>query len=255
MIVKIQRRTTPFALVNKAALEDTRLSWKAKGILAYLLSRPESWEVISGDVINRSTDGRESVLAGMNELKQFGYAKLDNDRDEKGHVMGKHWVVFEEPETPPINGFPEDRVSRRSDKPKIGKSTTSNKEESSNKEEDSKKNTSKDREEVLALTEKLRAAGHGDLWDGYLQGRLSKKAKNTDLSLVLVLRELFKHPGHIRKGLEKAVKSTWVGFDWEWVDKSLKKSKENGSGEREVWVPVETPDYPTLEELATRHLQ
>lgn len=134
MIVKIQRRETPFALVNKAILEDTRLSWKAKGIMAYLLSRPESWNVISGDVTNRSTDGRESVLAGMNELRKFGYAHLKQERDEKGHVSGKFWVVYESPTKPckdtilPKEVESDSRENRSTGSPIIGKDDTSNKE-------------------------------------------------------------------------------------------------------------------------------
>lgn len=135
MIVKITRRETPFAMVNKAILEDTRLSWKAKGIMAYLLSRPDSWQVVSEDITNRSTDGRESVLAGMNELREFGYAHLKQDRDEKGLIGGKFWVVYEEPTppcantVPPKTGFSDCRENRTTVKPIVGKPASSNNKE------------------------------------------------------------------------------------------------------------------------------
>lgn len=146
MIVHIERRTTPFALIDKGVIEDTRLSWKAKGLMAYFLSRPESWKIITEDILNRSTDGRESVLAGMAELRLHGYAHLKTTRDEKGQVSGKHWVIYEVPtepdsETiPPKTGKPEHRDSRRSDKPKIGKPATNNKEEESKTKKNSNNN-------------------------------------------------------------------------------------------------------------------
>jgi hypothetical protein len=144
VIVKIQRRVMPFALVNKAILEDTRLSWKAKGMMAYFLSRPETWTVMSEDVTKRSTDGRDSVLAGMNELRQFGYARLETSRDEKGRVTsGKFWVIREEPillsrsegnGLHPETGFSGHWETQLPDNPEVGKPATSNKEEDSKKE-------------------------------------------------------------------------------------------------------------------------
>lgn len=134
MIVKIFRRETPYVQMDKSIVEDTRLSWKAKGMMAYLLSRPESWTVVSEDITKRSTDGKESVLAGMNELREFGYAHLKFERDEKGMMTGKFWAVFETPTPPdeftilPKTAKPEDRETRPAGKPSDGKPVPSNKE-------------------------------------------------------------------------------------------------------------------------------
>ena len=34
-----------FVIVDQRAIEDSRLSWAASGLLAYLLSRPDDWRV------------------------------------------------------------------------------------------------------------------------------------------------------------------------------------------------------------------
>lgn len=98
MIIHIEKRTCPYVQIDNRVLEDDRLSWKAKGLLCYLLSRRSDWCVRRDDLINRSTDGRESVQAGMQELKECGYAALLNAQGEDGKTMGMQWLVVEHPE-------------------------------------------------------------------------------------------------------------------------------------------------------------
>jgi hypothetical protein len=42
-----------FVIVDQAAVEDTRLSWAARGLLAYLLSWPDDWKVLVNDLKKR----------------------------------------------------------------------------------------------------------------------------------------------------------------------------------------------------------
>ena len=124
MIVKIKKRENPFAMIDRAALEDSRLSWKARGILAYLLSKPEDWEVNIKEIRERGKEGRNVVQACFKELESCGYAELKPKRNKGGQVVGKHWVIHETPinrqtefgvvGTPtnrkPVNRKTEDRV-------------------------------------------------------------------------------------------------------------------------------------------------
>ncbi|NJR71011.1 MAG: hypothetical protein HC771_22020 [Synechococcales cyanobacterium CRU_2_2] len=68
---------------NEAAL-DPLLSWKAKGILWYLLTKPDGWQCKTSDLINQSTDGRDSVVAGLKELEQQRYLVRWRENDKKG---------------------------------------------------------------------------------------------------------------------------------------------------------------------------
>ena len=54
----IRRHVTadPFARVKRAMLEASDLSWKAKGILSYLLGKPDNWQLKEADLINRGND-------------------------------------------------------------------------------------------------------------------------------------------------------------------------------------------------------
>lgn len=85
-----------FAIVPNALLNDCGLSWKAKGILAYLLSKPDGWELRRADLANHSKDGITSVDAGLVELRKAGYVKREWVR-VKGKVDGVEYRVYDKP--------------------------------------------------------------------------------------------------------------------------------------------------------------
>lgn len=53
--------------------DDARISWKAAGILTYMLTRPDGWEIRKGDLIERHSDGKDAVTSGLKELRDAGY--------------------------------------------------------------------------------------------------------------------------------------------------------------------------------------
>jgi ABC-type lipopolysaccharide export system ATPase subunit len=74
-IIRIQKKRNNFVMLDKGFLDDPRLSFKAKGILAYLLSKPDNWKVIVKDLINHSQDGKKAVYSGLRELKNTAITK------------------------------------------------------------------------------------------------------------------------------------------------------------------------------------
>ena len=44
------RRRYRFLIIGQRAVEDARLSWAARGLLGYLLSRPDDWKVLIKDL-------------------------------------------------------------------------------------------------------------------------------------------------------------------------------------------------------------
>lgn len=102
MIIRTCKRKDPFARIDKRMLEDPRLSWKAKGILAYLMGRPNDWEVQVQDLTKRSTGGRDSIYSALKELRAAGYAKLKTIRS-KGQFVSREWIIRDTP----LPGFPD----------------------------------------------------------------------------------------------------------------------------------------------------
>ena len=51
-------------------LKDTRLSWKAKGIIAYVQMLPDDWVLNMRDLTNRATDGRDSLYLSLIHISE-----------------------------------------------------------------------------------------------------------------------------------------------------------------------------------------
>ena len=91
---------TILSCLTRHFLEDDRLSFKAKGILAYLLSKPDNWKVIVGNLVKYSKDGKSAVYAGLKELKECGYYVKTPIRSEDGRRISR-WesTVYELPDS------------------------------------------------------------------------------------------------------------------------------------------------------------
>lgn len=87
-------RAQPFtALPNSILRDDTRLTWKAKAIYAYLLGCPPGWVLRMADLVARSRDGRDAVLGGLAELEQHGYIRRVQTKDTAGRFSTTRIMV------------------------------------------------------------------------------------------------------------------------------------------------------------------
>ncbi len=134
-IIKITKRTHPFAMIDSRALSDKRLSWKAKGIIAYLLSKPPDWHVVLADLVKHARDGEESVRTGLDELRNFGYAKFGATRDCAGRLNGTGWTVYECPDdSTDMAIFPTSVKTDSRESPTSGEPSLSNIDNGTNKD-------------------------------------------------------------------------------------------------------------------------
>jgi len=86
-------------IINISITRDNRLSWKAKGIWLYALSCPDDRRFCIQDLINQSTDGRDSIRGGLAELERFGYLVREQKRDENGSYSKSDWTIYETPQS------------------------------------------------------------------------------------------------------------------------------------------------------------
>lgn len=85
-----------YSVINNEFLKRDDLSWKAKGILAYVLSLPNDWIINIDEVMNHATEGKAAFRSGWNELVEAGYIERNPIR-EKQRI--KYWetIVKEKP--------------------------------------------------------------------------------------------------------------------------------------------------------------
>jgi hypothetical protein len=92
IIRRIKNKDNPYLMINKQGLDDNRLSWKARGILAHLLARPDDWEINMSYLVNQSPEGESSVRTGIKELEKMGYMFKRAVRNNKGQI--EYWERF-----------------------------------------------------------------------------------------------------------------------------------------------------------------
>ena len=94
-IVRVQKnKENPYVMINKSCLNDTNLSWAAKGLHSYLLSLPDDWEIYVDELIKHTSAGRDHTYRVVNELLEHGYMEKVQYRCE-GKILGLNYTVFE----------------------------------------------------------------------------------------------------------------------------------------------------------------
>lgn len=85
-----------FTQIDNEALDDSRLSNAAAGLLARLLRRPDDWRVMIEQIASCSPDGVHATRSAMRELIEFGYARQINRIDRvTRRFAGGDYVIFE----------------------------------------------------------------------------------------------------------------------------------------------------------------
>ena len=129
----------PYVMIDKNVFEDTSLSFKAKGILGYLLSRPNDWTLIIADIQKRSTDGKDSVKNGIDELIERGYIVKTEQPRQAGKFATCDYVVYEKPMNTSVNRCGKTVAVKPSRLNRHGKPATTNNNKLNNEYKESEK--------------------------------------------------------------------------------------------------------------------
>lgn len=78
------KKSGSYVQIDNCSIRDTRLSWKAKGLLAYLLSLPDDWRINGEHLATQGPDGISSVRSGLKELENAGYLHRKRIRTAEG---------------------------------------------------------------------------------------------------------------------------------------------------------------------------
>lgn len=125
--IKRRKTTSDYTVLNNHFLKNKSLSWKAKGLISYIMMLPDDWKLNMKDLQNRSTDGRDSLMTGMKELIEEGYCQRTLERDNHGIISGYQYEITD---TPEFKNEPETEnpstVKPSTDKPETVKPDTDN---------------------------------------------------------------------------------------------------------------------------------
>jgi hypothetical protein len=88
----IRNKSNRYTVIPNHLLEDERITWEAKGILSYLLSKPDTWELSAKHLIGFGHAGKEKIYRVLKELQKAGYAS--HSRRGDGRV---EWEIRDTP--------------------------------------------------------------------------------------------------------------------------------------------------------------
>ncbi len=144
---RVFKESGNFVTVNKEFIHNNNLSWKAKGILLSLLSRPDDWQVYETELNKHSSDGRDSLRTGIKELEQAGYIHRTRKRNEKGQLKEYEYQVFEQPTQIEKNHVGKSHLGNSN----LGKSNTTN---NNNNNNNNTNNETGDTSQIFQLVSK-----------------------------------------------------------------------------------------------------
>lgn len=227
----IKRKKKGFTQVFNHFLEDPTLSWKAKGIYIYILSRPDNWKLnIKSDVTKRSTDKERAIYSGLKELIEQGY--ISRTRNKDFYVT---YHLFEDKSDNDIGDYLLSRsqnadvqnadvqnahVQNSDDLIRLKDNNTED-----NKKEDSKPSTPSVAESVRDKNSKPyiinRLMENGldeELAEEYWHFRANiKRDRPTNRGVSALINECAKHNIDLTYAVEYMIEKGWKGFKFEWM--------------------------------------
>ena len=114
------KREHNYTVISNKVYEKNQLSWQAMGLLGYLLTKPDNWQVMVAELVNVTKDtkkptGREGIYNIINELKEKGFISVRKNSDGS-----TDYTVYDEPFQNPNQGKP-NQAEPNQGKPNQGK--------------------------------------------------------------------------------------------------------------------------------------
>ena len=224
----------PYVMIDKNVFEDTSLSFKAKGILGYLLSRPNDWTLIIADIQKRSTDGKDSVKNGIDELIERGYIVKTEQPRQAGKFATCDYVVYEKPMNTGVNRCGKTVAAKPSRLNRHGKSATTNNNKLNNEllKKDISSGTPKKQKTKSASLEKPSDVTE-QTWHDLLALRKAKKSPLTISAWNIAKKQIDEAQAKTGHTLEQIllvwIERGWQGFKAEWYMNHINSQKSQNT--------------------------
>jgi hypothetical protein len=93
---KLIKPNVPFGMVPNSLLNSKNVSLKAKGLFAFIQSKPDGWNFSVEKISFQCKEAKSSVSEGLKELEVFGYL-LRKQSHEKGRLGAIDYELFFKP--------------------------------------------------------------------------------------------------------------------------------------------------------------
>lgn len=111
-VFKIEK-TKDYTVMSNYHLRDKNLSYKAKGLLSFLLSLPDDWDYSLNGLCSISKESRDGIRSILRELQEHHYVEIEKVRGDKGYFEYNyliyempHWICLENEKNNPDMEIP-----------------------------------------------------------------------------------------------------------------------------------------------------
>ena len=88
---------TKYTSIFNDVLQNTKLSFRARGLLSYLLSLPHDWVPVKTQVMKKNEYNKTKFNAIWKELVDAGYIESHREKNDRGQYIGWIHMVYETP--------------------------------------------------------------------------------------------------------------------------------------------------------------
>lgn len=82
-----------FTVVRNTLVDDERLSYRAFGLLVYLLSKPDNWRIEASALARPAgREGRDAVRSALSELEATGHLRREKHQDKHGRWVTDSYI-------------------------------------------------------------------------------------------------------------------------------------------------------------------
>lgn len=92
-VFKIEKNDN-YTVMSNYHLRDKNLSYKAKGLLSFMLSLPEDWDYSLAGLCKISKEGRDGIRSILKELQEYHYLEIEK-AIRKGYYQGIDGILME----------------------------------------------------------------------------------------------------------------------------------------------------------------
>ncbi len=84
MIRRAPRPLTNWTMIRNEVIADPELSFKATGVLIYILSKPDHWHTSTAHLATIKREGLDAIRTALAELRHAGYVRTRRYQDDRG---------------------------------------------------------------------------------------------------------------------------------------------------------------------------
>ena len=103
MILRTRKNKNYTTLCN-VALNDPALSLKAKGLFAFLMSKPDDWRISYRGLTTQLKEGKDAILGALKELEDAGYLQRSRRQTPSGKLIWESVLQEETMRGKPAHG-------------------------------------------------------------------------------------------------------------------------------------------------------